>query len=337
MIAGSVAWDSGSPRPPCTLRRLPELDPGTIQRVAAVARLCALADGTYPLSEHVRLRLAGRHADSLHVLCTPADGPDVLGYAHLDLSEPAAGPSIEMAVAPSARGQGIGRLLLLAAAPAGEPVSLWAHGGGSNAARLAASAGFLPVRTLWRMTRPLAGPASPQLPHPDLPDGVTLRAFLPGADEAAWLELNREAFTDLPDQQAWTGADLAARIAQPWFDPAGFLLAHDRDGVLVGFHWTKVHVAGDEHPEAAIGEVYVVGVAPAARGRGLGRALTLAGLHHLRGQGLGQAMLYVDSANGAAISLYLSLGFAFKDAHTRYHRPAAPPVAGTPGSGSVRQ
>ena len=49
-----------------------------------------------------------------------------------------------------------------------------------------------------------------------------------------------------------TQADLAARIAEPWFDPAGFFVAL-RGDTMVGFHWTK-------HHPGRLGEVYVLGV-----------------------------------------------------------------------------
>ena len=66
--------------------------------------------------------------------------------------------------------------------------------------------------------------------------------------------------------------------------------------------------------------MYVVGVDPDTRGHGLGRALTLAGLHHLREQGLSSALLYVDADNTAAIGLYRSLGFATWDVDTLFRR-----------------
>ena len=73
---------------------------------------------------------------------------------------------------------------------------------------------------------------------------------------------------------------------------------------MLGFHWTKVH-------GPALGEVYVVGVDPDAQGRGLGRALTLVGLHHLADR-LGPAAdvtLYVEGDNAAAVKTYRRLDF----------------------------
>ena len=98
-----------------------------------------------------------------------------------------------------------------------------------------------------------------------------------------------------------------------------FLSADSTSGEISGFHWTKV-LARNSHGHEPIGEVYVVGVAPAWRGTGLGRALVLAGLAHLRQAGLAQAMLFVDEANTAEIGLYESLGFTRWDADTLYRR-----------------
>jgi mycothiol synthase len=83
---------------------------------------------------------------------------------------------------------------------------------------------------------------------------------------------------------------------------------------MAGFHWTKVH-------DSRLGEVYVVGVDPAEQGSGLGRALTLAGLRHLRDLGVPEAMLYVDEDNASAIRMYKGLGFSRASADAMYRRP----------------
>ncbi len=141
------------------------------------------------------------------------------------------------------------------------------------------------------------------VPAPVFPEHVRLRTFVVGQDEEAWTALNNRAFADHPDQGGWSEREVKLREAEPWFDPAGFLLAERTDdGTLLGFHWTKVHgprsgpAADQDHAHEPIGEVYVLGVDPAAQGLGLGPALTLAGLRHLRGKGLSQAMLYVDES-----------------------------------------
>jgi mycothiol synthase len=126
--------------------------------------------------------------------------------------------------------------------------------------------------------------------------------------------VNAAAFASHPEQGAMDRGNLARRMAEPWFDPAGLLVAEDGSGVL-GFHWTKQH---DER----LGEVYVVGVSPQAQGRGLGKLLTLAGLHHLAGLGVEEVLLYVESDNGPAVAVYSRLGFAHADAdtHVQYRR-----------------
>jgi mycothiol synthase len=68
--------------------------------------------------------------------------------------------------------------------------------------------------------------------------------------------------------------------------------------------------------------VYVVGIDPDAQGRGLGRSLTLAGLHYLRQRGLDDVMLYADEDNTAAIAMYRKLGFTSWRTDAMYRRPA---------------
>ncbi len=275
------------------------LEESEVAGALAVVREATAADGAGPLSEHAVLALRAGRAGLTIVDGDPqGSGGGVVAYAHLDPArdgEPATG---ELVVHPAFRKRGHGRALLRALlAEAGGPLRVWAHGDLPAAAALAEAEGLARARALFQLRRPAAGP----LPEVELADGVRLRTFEPGGDERAWLRLNGRAFADHPEQGAWTLDDLRDREAEDWFDPAGFFLA-ERAGVPAGFHWTKAHPGG-------IGEVYVVGVDPDAQGLGLGRALTLAGLHHLRDRGLDEFMLYVDESNTAAVRLYESLGF----------------------------
>ncbi len=262
------------------------------------------ADGVGPLSEQSLLHIRhGGDRGTRNLLAWR--NSELAGFAHLDGD----GLAGELAVHPAYRRQGLGRALARElAAVAGRPLRLWAHGDLPAAAALAARTGFTRGRGLWQMYRPLASP----LPDPRLPAGITVRTFVPGQDEQAWLTVNARAFADHPEQGRWTWQDLAQREQEPWFDPAGFFLAF-RSGQLAGFHWTKIHTAGPPAggtPARPVGEVYVIGVDPSAQGTGLGRALTLLGLRHLRDRGMPGVMLYVEETNTSAIALYESLGFS---------------------------
>ena len=279
------------------VERHEHLRPDDAAAVQALVADATAHDGFAPLNEQALLHLRHPQPNAVWHLLGRAD--DVLaGYAHLDVS--VRGPvQAECVVAPAYRRHGWGRALVTEALELTAPrsVQLWSHGDSPGAARLAESLGFVRVRELWQMRRPL----DPDLPPLPVADRVRIRNFRPGEDDAAWLALNARAFADHPEQGAMTQADLDRRMSEPWFDPKGFFLA-ELDGRLVGFHWTKVHGDG-------IGEVYVLGVDPAAQGSGLGRLLTLTGLHHLRDRRLDCVLLYVESDNPAAVAVYKRLGF----------------------------
>lgn len=303
-----------TPFPPASPSRVTEgpLSASQAGQVLALAAAAQAADGVAPLSENTLLQIQhGSGAQARDLLLTVSDS--VVGYAHLGGPEaPEAGDtgagdlSGELVVHPARRRRGYGSALLSAvtAGAAGQGIRVWAHGDLPAAAALARSAGYTRVRALWQMRMSLGDRV---LPGPAFPPGVSLRTFRPGEDEEEWLAVNHRAFAHHPEQGSWTGKDLEVREAEPWFDPAGFFIA-ERDGRMAGFHWTKVHPAGGDDG-APIGEVYVVGVDPAAQGGGLGRALTLAGVAHLQRLGLGHVMLYVDESNTAAVRMYTSLGF----------------------------
>lgn len=178
--------------------------------------------------------------------------------------------------------------------------------------RAAVADGLTEHRELLQLRRPLPVPAEER---GDVAE-VTTRAFRPGVDDEAWLAVNNRAFAWHPEQGGWTAADLAARLAEPWFDAQGFRL-HERDGRLVGFCWTKVHASHDP----PLGEIHVIAVDPGAHGSGLGRALTLAGLDHLADRGVTVGMLYVDATNSAALRLYRDLGFTTHHVDRVYSAP----------------
>lgn len=272
--------------------------PSQAQITAAAALLAAAAaeDGVDPVSEAAVLRLH-HPGNGKHLLAYDSAGT-LVGYAGLE--ERFGRRSAEFAVHPRYRRRGTGGALL-AALLDGAPGELWvwAHGEHPAALRLAQRAGLTRQRELFQLHRGLADP----VPLRVLPEGVSLRAFVPGQDEADVVRVNNRAFAWHPEQRRWEIGALKLREEQPWFDPAGFLLAVDTAGRLLGFHWTKVHTSGT-------GEVYVIAVDPDAQGSGLGGSLIVAGLAHLRSRGVPEVMLYVESDNAAALRTYQKLGFA---------------------------
>jgi mycothiol synthase len=318
--------------------------------VADVNRLVAAAagsDGYDALSEHKRLELAhaldrttdgtdgagpeaqpgGPPDEFAAVFAHDPDHAEPVGYAQLNPAGTDGALGLELVVDPRFRAPelGIADALLGAALEEADRMTgnhgprrlrYWASHATRQHDRLAAAHGLVPERDLIQLRRPL--------PIEDPRPKVVTRAFVPGQDEEAWLEVNNRAFATHPEQGNWTLTTLLEREAEPWFDPAGFRL-HEQDGRLAASCWTKVHA--DTSPP--MGEIYVISVDPDFQGQGLGRALTVAGLDSLTGTGLRVGMLYVDGDN-PALSLYQSMGFVQHHVDRSYVRSVGP--SGSAGS-----
>jgi mycothiol synthase len=338
---------------------LGRLDPEEVDRVWMLIERATETDGVRPLSEHVALHLRHGGDDRVRNILLYTAGDRLAGYAHLDITDVVEGSSAELVVDPELRDRHLGRILvahLLAETPDGR-LRLWSHGEHPAAAALSTAMGFTRMRSLWQMRRSLFAPLPTALLPPGvrirtfLPGidddawlALNAAAFASHPEQGSWTA------SDLQQRMAepWFSAEgffLAERA--------------DELGRLVGFHWTKVHGeidhvhghahvhehehSGDLGPEHAadtdhqrpahpadsvhglhghepIGEVYVVGVDPSEQGNGLGRALTLVGLAHLRALGLPDAMLYVDADNIPAIKLYTDLGFTRWDSDVMFRR-----------------
>jgi mycothiol synthase len=278
-----------------------QLSPAEIEAVNALVRAAERADGHQPLDEHRFLdAAAGGGHDFAGLLAWPPGADHAVAYANVIRGDRRW--ELELVVDPEHRDElhDIGATMLSAALDVvrdegGGHVHLWVYKPTPAHDRMAGAVGLARGRDLWQLRRPL--PVGE-------PYELETRPFEVGRDEGAWLDVNNRAFEWHPEQGGWTLDDLRDREAEPWFDPAGFLL-HESDGRLAGFCWTKVHP--DDDPP--LGEIYVIAVDPALHGRGLGRALALAGLDHLAAKGLRVGMLYVDATNEPANKLYNDLGF----------------------------
>lgn len=315
--------------PPATITLAAPPTPTQQEQVRLLVERAAAADGHRAVNEAGLLALrhgdpavdpAAEHADRedrapIHLLAHDRQTGDVIGYAQAVWE--GHGQVAALVVDPAHRRRGLGvALWQTLTAQATTPLRVWASGNSPAAGALAARLGLSAVRTLLVLGRSLSG----DLPATTPPPGITIRTFRSG-DEDGWLAVNARAFATHPEQGAMTRSDLDERMAQPWFDPDGLFLAVRRSPAgpgtavtdeVVGFHWTK------REPGSTTGEVYVIGVDPAAGIRGLGTPLLGTGLRHLRDSGATAVELYVEADNAPALSLYRRYGFTPVTADVMY-------------------
>ncbi len=226
----------------------------------------------------------------------------LLGYADIVRELEIGRVILSGAIHPGHRGQGLGRWLLETAVEhsrklGARVVQIPVASGVPAGEQFLRRNGFRVVRRHWRMSidkyRHRICP---------VPGGFELHRFVPG-DEESLCALQNRAFAGSWGFRPNTVAEIRYQVNIGGGHPEGILFLSDGER-QVGYCWTMAHPA-----ESGKGQIKMIGVVPEYRGRGLGRALLVAGVSYLRGRGMKEIELTVDGNNIGAIRLYRSAGF----------------------------
>ena len=239
-----------------------------------------------------------------------AEAPDgaVVGYAAMRRREAV------VAVRPESEGRGVGaRLLTWAQARERERGRArhrqWVGAANARARALLEGAGYRPVGSWLRMTRPLGGVV--ESAHP--PDGVRVRPLDPLTDAEAAHALDEVAFAANPEYERESLPEFRAEHLEAHDVDPGLSFVAERDGVAVGFVVAR-------RREDRAGFVDILAVHPNERGRGVGGALLRGAFDAFTAAGMREARLGVAADNASALRLYRRAGMAARfrvDGHER--------------------
>jgi len=303
----------------CELAIIRNFDPGDLAAyVRLINEIDALEDlGKASSVEHTRERLGepGRYPKE-DIFLAEEQGL-LVGYAEVRAELGIGRAILDGAVHPACRCQGLGSALLEAAVERGQEVGAEVIQTPipekmTVSRRFAEKRAFILVRRHWQMSLTnYAGAAVPTL------GGFELRHFVPG-DEEALCGLQNAAFAGSWGFCPNTAEEIRYLVNTSVCHAEGivFLCGGERK---VAYCWTAADPVQD-------GEAHVrmIGVDPAYRGRGLGRAVLVAALDYLTRRGIERVELLVDSGNTTAQLLYESLGFKREGVILWYERRLVP-------------
>lgn len=294
--------------------RHPTLD--DVEAVGALLVASDIAEWGEPDTDLAELRDFWRQHDldsNAWILTDASDRP--IAYADLDAERPV---RLEgwVVVHPEWRRRGLGTHLaelveerarqVVPRAPEGVRVTLagWANANADAARAFLGGRGFIPKRRFWRMridmgTDPPASPA--------WPDGITVRRYVPGADERAVFEASEDAFNDHWGHVPTPFESWIKRTEGETFDPSLWFLATAGDEI-VGTSLCANYLE--------IGWVGTLGVRRPWRGRGLGEALLRHSFAEFHRRGRRTVALGVDAESlTGATRLYERAGMHVDRVH----------------------
>jgi mycothiol synthase len=268
------------------------------------AMLSALARGEYDGMEPYQLEHAIDRVDANPASCAVAEVEGRLAGWVIPGDD-------DLTVLPGFRRRGVGRRLVeagraVAASDGRDRLRLWVPRR-PDAEAFARACGLRYTSSLWQMR--LTGDALASAGEASFPPMTAVRRLQLGADEAPFVALVNRVFLDHPSPITLSVDEVQHVHALPGFDPATILVVEDAaNHEMIGFCRIHDFTASDG---TASGEIRLLGVDRAWRGRGLGRAVTTWGVAELRRRGARSVQLAVEGENVGALRLYADLGFRF--------------------------
>jgi mycothiol synthase len=259
----------------------------------------------------------------------------LLGYAlvHKHLEEAIHRIGVVGIVHPQWRRQGIGTALMQRAEERARAfrrdkplvLEMIARGRVAGVAELALSLGLHPVRYFFYMQCHDLN----SRPDPVLPPGVSMRTLDLLRDAEPLLAAYNDGFSDHWGYVPATRDQFQHLFDSPKFHAEDVLLAVTDQGCIAGLCIVLFPQMDPEMLQTNPPVIDDLAVPHAYRRRGIGRALLLAGMRHIRQRGFGAAALGVDADNpNQALKLYESVGFTVVSPSTAYHKDLAPPHRG---------
>ena len=138
------------------------------------------------------------------------------------------------------------------------------------------------------------------LPPVELPDGYSVRTFLPG-DEANWERIIGISFGREPGQIGFAASMLKSGCFLP--ERVFFVCCGDEAVATAAAYLLPPTILPD------CGTLHYVGALPGHTGRHLGGTVSLAALHRMRHEGRACGTLQTDDFRLPAVKTYLRLGF----------------------------
>ena len=161
---------------------------------------------------------------------------------------------------------------------------------------LLSSLHFNPIRIFKELALELSNMKNPNV------DSALIRRNLTNGNENILTDIQNRSFEGTWGFNPNTNEEIIYDLNRSDRSPEDVILIYDGNDII-GYCWTKIQP--EENPEQMTrrGRIHMMGVDPDCRGKGLGKAVLLAGLSHLKDKGIKSVELTVDSENKVACGL----------------------------------